>query len=131
MSEEQELKLVTELVSDDNYASKGEIDNRKMGIFSGPTYHPKDFRAIVLLSWAGEMLNMKAMRMLHEAYVVHTIGIDGLGRKQVLKAQQILQGNPVSIDPAPERPGFLDKLRGNEKSQEYEQWKQRQELDIE
>ncbi len=130
-TEGQIVTMVPQLGTSPNILAKGEWDMRLLSYIVSPEKKPESFKPILYTLTRRDVVDNKKRfwPALTENYLILLNSIDGRGRADQLKGEQAMKGMPVNTDPAPQPPGFFDKLQQNDRYREFEEWKERQEIE--
>lgn len=123
--------MVPQLGTSPKIIAQGEWDMRILSYIVSPEKIPESFKPVLYTLTRRDVVE-KGKRFwpsLADNYLTLLNSIDGRGRTDQLKAEQAMKGMPVNTDPAPQRPGFFDRLQQNERYREFEEWKERQEIE--
>jgi len=125
--------MVPQLGSSPRMMARGEWDMRLLSNIMSPEKMPSSFKSVLYFLVVRDIVeNDKSyLDALVDNYLILVNSIDGRGRNDQIRAENALKGIPVQIERIPEKPNFLDRITDSEKAQDYERWKERQELGLE
>ena len=130
-NEGQITTMVPQLGTSPNKMAQGEWDMRLLSYIVSPEKIPESFKPVLYILTRRDVVDngKRFWPALADNYLNLLNSIDGRGRNDQIKAEQAMKGMPVNTDPAPQAPGVLDRIRQNDKYREFENWKERQEIE--
>jgi len=129
----QPISMVPQLGTGPRKAANLEFDMRILSVIRSSdrlpdTFHPLFYSRV---RYRVVIKRERFWTVVQDEMLHLPISIDGGGRNDQIRAENALKGLPVQIERAPEKPSILDRLKDNEKVQDYERWKDRQEMGLE
>ena len=132
-TEETASSLVDQLGSDPLLVAQGKLDQVMLSYLVGSDKIPNQFKPALFFLVQNDVVNKEKS---YEESVVNNYfkllnAIGGRHQEILIKAENSKQGIPVHIEPAPEKPGILDRIMDSDKVRDYERWKERKDLGLE
>lgn len=109
--EESESSVVSQLGTSTRKLAEGDIDMRLLTIIRDPTEVPTSLRPLLYVMTRNDVTvkGQPFWESLADNALHLFVGIDGRGRKDLLRAEQAKQGQAVSVESEIKEPGFIQK----------------------
>lgn len=111
ISEETGSQLVPQLGTSSRKLGDGDIDMRLLTVIMDPTEVPTSLRPVLYALTRDDVTRLKKpfWQSLTENYLHLMVGIGGRGRRDLIRGEQVSQGQAVNVESEIREPGFIQK----------------------
>ena len=129
--EEESISLVAQLGSGSKYLLKGKTDVRITTVLRSSEDNPDTLKSALYWLTYDDVVNKNidfASSVIDNLLHLN-IGINGRGRRDILRGEQVMKGGAVTVESEIKSPGWTDRLLRRDKVRQWEE-QQREQLEI-
>ena len=122
LPEETGAQLIPQLGTSSRKLADGDIDMRLLTVIMDPTELPTSLRPILYAITRDDVTRLRRpfWASLVDNYLHLVVGIDGRGRRDLIRGEQVSRGQAVNVESEIREPGFVQKHITNRNWEEEE-----------